>query len=180
MVLSSAFLGCGLISKWHRLWLIRNDSCWCCFWDLQGRHWDCGTWNFQAWTYYESSSPFIVMMCSKLAKGFLQSLIPVVMSGIIAVYGLVVSVLIAGARKSEDLECILILIWSLWTVKPHDYSLFAGFIHLGAGMACGATGLAAGYAIGHIGDSVIIVFFSVNVLHAKPLKSVCTSLCLWI
>jgi hypothetical protein len=41
-------------------------------------------------------------MCSKLAEGFLflQSLIPVVMSGIIAVYGLVVSVLIAGARKS--------------------------------------------------------------------------------
>jgi hypothetical protein len=42
------------------------------------------------------------VMCSKLAEGFLflQSLIPVVMSGIIAVYGLVVSVLIAGARKS--------------------------------------------------------------------------------
>ena len=32
-----------------------------------------------------------------------QSLIPVVMSGIIAVYGLVVSVLIAGARKSTSL-----------------------------------------------------------------------------
>ena len=32
----------------------------------------------------------------------LQSLIPVVMSGIIAVYGLVVSVLIAGSR-----ECLL-------------------------------------------------------------------------
>lgn len=30
-----------------------------------------------------------------------QSLIPVVMSGIIAVYGLVVSVLIAGGRKSR-------------------------------------------------------------------------------
>ena len=43
------------------------------------------------------------MMCSKLAKGFLQSLIPVVMSGIIAVYGLVVSVLIAGARKSRKI-----------------------------------------------------------------------------
>ena len=43
----------------------------------------------------------LTMMCSMLAKGFVfQSLIPVVMSGIIAVYGLVVSVLIAGARKS--------------------------------------------------------------------------------
>ena len=39
----------------------------------------------------------------------LQSLIPVVMSGIIAVYGLVVSVLIAGGRK---LSCIVPL--HLW------------------------------------------------------------------
>ena len=67
---------------------------------------------------------------------------------------------------------------SLRTVRPHDYSLFAGFVHLGAGMACGATGLAAGYAIGHIGDSVIVMSFSDNVLYAKPLKPVCASLCL--
>ena len=32
----------------------------------------------------------------------IKSLVPVVMAGIIAVYGLVVSVLIAGARKSLD------------------------------------------------------------------------------
>jgi hypothetical protein len=35
-----------------------------------------------------------------------------------------------------------------------DYPLFAGFIHLGAGLACGFTGLAAGCAIGYVGDSV--------------------------
>lgn len=35
-----------------------------------------------------------------------------------------------------------------------DYTLFAGFIHLGAGLACGFTGLAAGYAIGIVGDTV--------------------------
>jgi len=67
----------------------------------------------------------------------MKSLIPVVMSGIIAVYGLVVSVLIAGS------------------LKPGDYTLFAGFTHLGAGIACGFTGMAAGYAIGHIGDSCV-------------------------
>ncbi|KAF8195584.1 hypothetical protein BJ912DRAFT_957475 [Pholiota molesta] len=67
----------------------------------------------------------------------MKSLIPVVMSGIIAVYGLVVSVLIAG------------------NLKPTDYSLFAGFVHLGAGLACGFTGLAAGYAIGFVGDSCV-------------------------
>lgn len=35
-----------------------------------------------------------------------------------------------------------------------DYPLFSGFVHLGAGLACGCTGLAAGYAIGFVGDSV--------------------------
>ncbi|PPQ65395.1 hypothetical protein CVT26_000020 [Gymnopilus dilepis] len=67
----------------------------------------------------------------------MKSLIPVVMSGIIAVYGLVVSVLIAGSLKATN------------------YSLFAGFTHLGAGLACGFTGLAAGYAIGYVGDSCV-------------------------
>lgn len=67
----------------------------------------------------------------------MKSLIPVVMSGIIAVYGLVVSVLIANS------------------LRPESYSLFAGFTHLGAGIACGMTGLAAGYAIGFVGDSCV-------------------------
>ncbi|KAF8502525.1 V-type ATPase [Gautieria morchelliformis] len=68
----------------------------------------------------------------------MKSLIPVVMSGIIAVYGLVVSVLIAGGLDPRN-----------------DYSLYAGFIHLAAGLACGITGLAAGYAIGIVGDSCV-------------------------
>jgi V-type H+-transporting ATPase proteolipid subunit len=67
----------------------------------------------------------------------MKSLIPVVISGIIAVYGLVVSVLIAGS------------------LKPTNYSLFAGFVHLGAGLACGFTGMTAGYAIGYVGDSCV-------------------------
>ncbi|KAI4520610.1 ATP synthase subunit C-domain-containing protein [Schizophyllum commune] len=70
----------------------------------------------------------------------MKSLIPVVMSGIIAVYGLVVSVLIAGNLKYDS------------------YPLFAGFVHLGAGLACGLTGLAAGYAIGIVGDSCVRAF----------------------
>ncbi|KXN81779.1 V-type proton ATPase 16 kDa proteolipid subunit 2 [Leucoagaricus sp. SymC.cos] len=70
----------------------------------------------------------------------MKSLIPVVMSGIIAVYGLVVSVLIAGS------------------LKPDDYTLSTGFTHLGAGLACGLTGLSAGYAIGYVGDSCVRAF----------------------
>ncbi|CAE6537821.1 unnamed protein product [Rhizoctonia solani] len=68
----------------------------------------------------------------------MKSLIPVVMSGIIAVYGLVVAVLISGAMDPKA-----------------PYPLFSGFVHLGAGLACGLTGLSAGYAIGIVGDSCV-------------------------
>merc|ERR1712007_27539 len=51
----------------------------------------------------------------------MKSIIPVVMAGIIAIYGVVVAVLISG--------------------------------HLGAGLAVGLSGLAAGYAIGIVGDA---------------------------
>jgi len=70
----------------------------------------------------------------------MKSLIPVVMSGIIAVYGLVVSVLLSG------------------NVRANDYTLAAGFIHLAAGLACGMTGISAGYAIGIVGDSCVRAF----------------------
>jgi hypothetical protein len=35
-----------------------------------------------------------------------------------------------------------------------EYPLYKGFVHLGAGLACGLTGLAAGYAVGYVGDAV--------------------------
>jgi V-type H+-transporting ATPase proteolipid subunit len=68
----------------------------------------------------------------------MQSLIPVVMSGIIAVYALVVAVLIAGNMRPPP---------------EMQYSAFNGFLHLGWGLSVGLTGLAAGYAIGIVGDS---------------------------
>ncbi|KAJ7175847.1 hypothetical protein C8R46DRAFT_1079791 [Mycena filopes] len=40
-------------------------------------------------------------------------------------------------------------------LTPNNYSLFAGFVHLGAGLACGMTGMAAGYAIGLVGDACV-------------------------
>ncbi|KAH6630358.1 hypothetical protein B0J18DRAFT_420941 [Chaetomium sp. MPI-SDFR-AT-0129] len=65
----------------------------------------------------------------------MKCLIPVVMSGIIAVYSLVISVLIA-----QDLQ------------PGSNYSLFNGFMHLACGLSVGLTGLAAGYCIGVVGD----------------------------
>lgn len=69
----------------------------------------------------------------------IQSLIPVVMAGIIAVYALVVSVLIAGNIRPPPEKV---------------YSLYEGFMHLACGLSVGLTGLAAGYAIGIVGDMV--------------------------
>ncbi|XP_017021143.1 V-type proton ATPase 16 kDa proteolipid subunit c-like [Drosophila kikkawai] len=64
----------------------------------------------------------------------MKSIIPVVMAGIIAIYGLVVSVLIAGALAD-------------------NYTIRKGYIHLAAGLAVGLSGLAAGFAIGIVGDA---------------------------
>jgi len=65
----------------------------------------------------------------------MKSIIPVVMAGILAIYGVVVAVLIAGQLTDKG------------------YTLFKGFLHLGAGLSVGLAGLAAGYAIGIVGDA---------------------------
>jgi len=64
----------------------------------------------------------------------MKSIIPVVMAGIIAIYGLVVSVLIAGSLSD-------------------NYTIRKGYIHLAAGLSVGFAGLAAGFAIGIVGDA---------------------------
>lgn len=65
----------------------------------------------------------------------MKSIIPVVMAGIVAIYGLVVSVLLSGELDTA-----------------RTYSLAKGYVHLGSGMAVGFSGLAAGYAVGEVGE----------------------------
>jgi len=69
----------------------------------------------------------------------MKSIIPVVMAGIIAIYGLVVAALIANNIKEGG--------------TPGGYKLFHGFVDLGAGLSVGLSGLAAGFAIGVVGDA---------------------------
>ncbi|CAG9761891.1 unnamed protein product [Ceutorhynchus assimilis] len=66
----------------------------------------------------------------------MKCIIPVVMAGIIAIYGLVIAILIVGGIN-----------------QPANYTIFKGFLHLGAGLAVGFAGMAAGFAIGIVGDS---------------------------
>uniref|UniRef100_A0A914EMU2 V-type proton ATPase proteolipid subunit n=1 Tax=Acrobeloides nanus TaxID=290746 RepID=A0A914EMU2_9BILA len=67
----------------------------------------------------------------------MKSVIPIIMAGIIAIYGLVVSI-VMGAK-----------------VKPahENYTLQKAFSHFAAGLTCGLCGLGAGYAIGVVGDA---------------------------
>ena len=70
----------------------------------------------------------------------MRNIIPVVMAGVLGIYGLIVAVIISGMIE-----------------KPQDglsrYSLYTGFAHLAAGLCCGLSGLAAGMCIGIVGDA---------------------------
>jgi len=79
----------------------------------------------------------IAAMAVMRPEAIMKSIIPVVMAGIIAIYGVVVAVLIAGQLEPAG----------------EKYSLYQGFVHLGAGLSVGLSGLAAGYAIGVVGDA---------------------------
>ncbi|XP_037720365.1 V-type proton ATPase 16 kDa proteolipid subunit [Drosophila subpulchrella] len=76
----------------------------------------------------------IASMAVNRPEMIMKSIIPVVMAGIIAIYGLVVSVLIAGSIGD-------------------DYTVQTSYAHLGAGLSVGLPGLTAGIAIGIAGDA---------------------------
>ena len=63
-----------------------------------------------------------------------KALIPIIMAGILGIYGIIVSVLLNGQIKTEMLD--------------KD-----GYKILGAGLCCGLSALAAGLAIGVAGDA---------------------------
>ena len=58
------------------------------------------------------------------------------MAGIIGIYGLVISMMISSSLSSS---------------RP--IPLAASFLHLGAGLAVGLAGLAAGFSVGVVGDA---------------------------
>jgi V-type H+-transporting ATPase proteolipid subunit len=66
----------------------------------------------------------------------MRSIIPVVMAGVLGIYGLITAVII-----NEKLT------------SPATYSAYAGYGHLAAGLTVGMSSLAAGFAIGIVGDA---------------------------
>lgn len=66
----------------------------------------------------------------------IKSAIPVIMAGILGIYGLIVSIILI--QKVDN---------------PTQYTYFDGYKHLASGICCGLSSLAAGIAIGKCGDA---------------------------
>merc|ERR1711915_1026285 len=66
----------------------------------------------------------------------MRSIIPVVMAGVLGIYGLITAVII-NSKLGE----------------PATYSNFEGYAHMGSGMIVGLSSMSAGMAIGIVGDA---------------------------
>eukprot|EP00613_Pedinella_sp_CCMP2098_P007159 CAMPEP_0171600624 /NCGR_PEP_ID=MMETSP0990-20121206/4439_1 /TAXON_ID=483369 /ORGANISM="non described non described, Strain CCMP2098" /LENGTH=170 /DNA_ID=CAMNT_0012162627 /DNA_START=26 /DNA_END=538 /DNA_ORIENTATION=+ len=71
----------------------------------------------------------------------MRNIIPVIMAGVLGIYGLIVAVILQGTIQQPDSD---------GTTK---FSSFSGYAFLSAGLCCGLSGLAAGMAIGVVGDA---------------------------
>lgn len=70
----------------------------------------------------------------------MKNVIPIVMAGVIGIYGLIVGVILGQAIVQPTND------------RQNTYSTFTGMAHLCAGLCCGVSGLAAGLCIGIVGD----------------------------
>lgn len=70
----------------------------------------------------------------------MKNVIPVVMAGVIGIYGLIVAVILAESIETPT------------TDRKNVYSIFTSMAHLSAGLCTGISGLVAGGCIGIVGD----------------------------
>eukprot|EP01063_Lacrimia_lanifica_P026923 TRINITY_DN3708_c0_g2_i1.p2 TRINITY_DN3708_c0_g2~~TRINITY_DN3708_c0_g2_i1.p2 ORF type:complete len:174 (+),score=59.88 TRINITY_DN3708_c0_g2_i1:69-590(+) len=73
------------------------------------------------------------------ASKIMRGIVPVVMAGILGIYGLIVAVIINSSIDAGQ----------------NKYAAGAGYVHFGAGLAAGLSSLAAGLAIGIVGDTSV-------------------------
>jgi len=83
----------------------------------------------------------ILAMGIRSPELLMKNIIPVVMAGVLGIYGLIVAVILNGKITSPDND------------KMCTYSQFEGFAHLAAGACCGLCSLASGLAIGVSADA---------------------------
>jgi len=68
------------------------------------------------------------------SEAVMKNIIPVVMAGVLGIYGLIIAVILTQQVKGA-------------------YGAFTGYAHLAAGLSCGLSGMGAGFAIGIVGDA---------------------------
>merc|ERR1719238_630128 len=68
----------------------------------------------------------------------MKSIIPIIMAGVLGIYGLIVAVLLTSSITGD---------------APYSYASYSGYSALSAGLCCGMAGLSAGIAIGIVGDA---------------------------
>ncbi|SBS95139.1 V-type proton ATPase 16 kDa proteolipid subunit, putative, partial [Plasmodium ovale curtisi] len=66
----------------------------------------------------------------------MKSILPVVMAGVLGIYGIIMSIIISGKMSPAA-----------------SYSSYLGYTHLASGLIVGLSSLAAGLAIGIVGDA---------------------------
>merc|ERR1711998_720099 len=68
----------------------------------------------------------------------MKSIIPIIMAGVLGIYGLIVAVLLGSSITGDE---------------AYGYASYSGYSALAAGLCCGMAGLSAGIAIGIVGDA---------------------------
>ena len=111
-----------------------NNLGWDAFFGFAGVSISTGFANLGAAYGMAKSGAGVAGMGQRKPNLIIKSLLPVVMASILGIYGMIVSVVIL---KKMDLK---------------NYSFHQGYKHFGAGLCCGLSSLAAGYAIGIVGD----------------------------
>jgi V-type H+-transporting ATPase proteolipid subunit len=77
-----------------------------------------------------------------------KSIIPVVMSGILGIYGLIIAVLLTIKLKPVPYTDDALGVPSTWTIN-----YYSCYRYLSAGLCCGLSCLASGLCIGVVGDA---------------------------
>lgn len=92
--------------------------------------------------------------------GIIKNLVAIIMAGVLGIYGLIVSIIIAGAVVAPSTDTGL-----------HTYSQYTGFAHLAAGISCGLCCLAAGGATGVAGEvGILATGLRAELQHAKDTR----------
>lgn len=78
--------------------------------------------------------------------GVIKSIVPIVMAGVLGIYGLIVAVIITQSVSMPGGD------------GSNTYSSYNGYTHFAAGLCCGLSCLAAGGTIGVLGDAGVRAF----------------------